>query len=192
MTATDRFPTELVSERLVIRPARPGDGSEFNEAVVESLPELAPWLHWAKEAPTVDVSEQDCRHAYGCFLLDEDMMVFFFERSTGKLVGGGGLHKADWKLRKFELGYWGRTTSIGKGLITEGANALADCAMSVLRANRLVLTCDERNGRSWKLAERIGFQFEGTMRNADFGPDGRLRNLRLYAKTSASYETPFK
>ena len=185
MAAPNTFPEQLLSERLLIRVAKPGDGPAYNAAVVGSLPELAPWLHWATVAPTLEVSEQACRHAHGCFLLDEDLMAFFFERSSGSLIGGGGLHKADWKLRKFEIGYWCKTGSGGRGLITEAVNAMSEYAMNVLCANRLVLTVDDRNIRSWRLAERTGFVFEGTHRNADFGPDGKLRDLRVYAKTAA-------
>jgi RimJ/RimL family protein N-acetyltransferase len=185
MPAVDTFPESIQTDRLFIRTAKPGDGPAYNQAVVESLAELAPWLHWAKTPPTLEVSESACRHAYGCFLLDEDMMALFFERSTGTLVGGGGLHKADWKLRKFEIGYWGRTGYTGRGLISEAVTALADHAMVQLRANRLVLAVDENNVRSCRLAEKTGFVLEGTHRNADFAPNGQLRNLRVYAKTSA-------
>ena len=184
MDASNSLPEQLQSARLLIRVARPGDGAEYNSAVVESLPELAPWLHWAQIAPSLEVSEKACKQAYGCLLLDEDFMALFFERSTGRLIGGGGLHKADWKLRKFEIGYWCRTGSGGKGLITEAVQAMAEHAMDAMRANRLVLTVDDRNVRSWQLAERAGFAYEGTHRNADFGPDGRLRDLRVYAKTA--------
>lgn len=179
------LPEQLLSPRLLIRSARPGDGPAYNAAVLESLPELAPWLHWARTPPTLEVSEQACRHAYGCLLLDEDLMALFFERSTGRLVGGGGLHKADWKLRRFEVGYWCRSGHGGQGLITEAVNTLAEHALTVLRANRLVIQADERNLRSCRLAERAGFVHEGTHRNADFGPDGALRNLRVYARTPA-------
>lgn len=185
MNPSNILPEQLLSPRLLIRVAKPGDGAAFNAAVTESLPELSPWLHWAKEAPTAQASEEACRHAYGCFLLDEDLMAFFFDRSTGQLIGGGGLHKADWTLRKFEIGYWCRTGHGGQGLITEAVQVLADHAMNVLCANRLVLQADERNVRSWRLAERTGFRYEGTLRNADFAPNGQLRHLRVYAKTAA-------
>jgi RimJ/RimL family protein N-acetyltransferase len=185
MPAPNTLPEQLLTERLLIRVAMPGDGQVYNAAVVESLPELAPWLQWASVAPTLDVSEKACRHAYGCFLLDEDLMAFFFDRTSGVLIGGGGLHKADWRLRKFEVGYWCRTGSGGRGLITEAVQCLSDYAMNDLRANRLVLTVDDRNIRSWRLAERTGFAYEGIHRNADLGPDGQLRHLRVYAKTAA-------
>ena len=185
MSAPNTFSEQLQSDRLVIRVAKPGDGEEYNAAVIESLPEMAPWLHWAAVAPTLAASEQARRHAYGCYLLDEDWMVFFFERASGRLIGGGGLHKADWKLRKFEIGFWCRTGSKGRGYVTEAVNTMSDYAMNDLHANRLVLTVADRNIRSWRLAERTGFVYEGTHRNADFGPDGNLRDLRIYAKTAA-------
>jgi len=185
MHAPNTLPEQLLSDRLLIRVAKPGDGPAYNAAVVESLAELSPWLAWAKTAPTLEESEAACRQAYGCFLLDEDLMAFFFERGSGQLVGGGGLHRADWKLRKFEIGYWCRTSFSGQGYITEAVNALSRHAMGVLRANRLVLTADERNLKSLRVAERTGFNYEGTHRNADFGPDGKLRCLRVYAKTAA-------
>ncbi|MBN8285719.1 GNAT family N-acetyltransferase [Zoogloea sp.] len=112
-------------------------------------------------------------------------MAFFFERGSGRLVGGGGLHKADWTLRKFEIDYWCRSGCGGQGLITEAVRTLADHAMTVLRAHRLELTVDDENRKSWQLAERAGFSLEGLHRHAGFTPQGKLRNLRVYAKTSA-------
>lgn len=90
MPALNTLPEQLLTERLLIRVAKPGDGQVYNAAVIESLPELAPWLQWASVAPTLDVSERACRHAYGCFLLDEDLMALFFDRTSGVLIGGGG------------------------------------------------------------------------------------------------------
>ena len=75
-------------------------------------------------------------------------MAFFLTRDSGELVGGSGLHKADWTLRQFEVGYWGRTRFAGSGLMTEGVRALARHAIDALGANRVFLTTDERNLRS--------------------------------------------
>ena len=185
MQLPDTFPEELFTPRLLIRPARPGDGEQFHAAILESQAELSPWLGWTFPPPSIEHTEMECRKAHGCYLLGEDLMVFFFERTAGLLVGGGGLHKADWKLRKFEIGYWCRTGYGGKGLVTEAVNALASHAMNELRANRLELTVDEDNTKSRLLAERAGFELEGVHRNAGFTPQGNLRNLCVYAKTAA-------
>ena len=179
------LPERLESPRLVIRVARPGDGAAFHEAVHASLPELAPWLGWVTPAPTLEQSELNCRRAHARYLLNEDLMVFFFDKASGVLVGGSGLHGADWTNRRFEVGYWARSGHGGQGLMTEGVRALADHALQVLGAHRVFLTCDDRNVRSWQLAERAGFTLEGLLRHERLDLQGRLRDTRVYARVSA-------
>ncbi len=184
MPILDRLPESLLSERLQIRVARPGDGAMFHEAIHDSHAELAPWLGWVSPPPTPAESEARCQSAHERFLRNEDLMALFLLRDTGELVGGSGLHKADWTLRQFEVGYWGRTRFAGAGLVTEGVCALARHAIEVLGAHRVFLTTDERNLRSRRLAERAGFEFEGTLRKDRLDLDGRLRNTRVYAMVS--------
>jgi RimJ/RimL family protein N-acetyltransferase len=181
MTFLDKLPETLHSERLLIRVARPGDGAMFNEGILDSHAELAPWLGWVTPAPTLAESEARCCAAHERFLRNEDLMAFFLTKDTGELVGGSGLHKADWALRQFEMGYWGRTRFAGTGLMTEGVRALARHALDALGANRVFLTTDERNERSRRLAERAGFELEGTLRKDRLDLEGRLRNTRVYA-----------
>jgi RimJ/RimL family protein N-acetyltransferase len=176
------LPEQIESERLIIRVARPGDGAMFNAAVVESLERLSPWLGWVSPTPTVEQSEASCRKAYARFLVNEDLMVFFFQKSDGVLVGGSGLHDANWDLRCFEVGYWGYTKFAGRGLITEGVSALSDYALERLGASRVFLTTDDRNVASWKLAERAGFQLEGVLRRDRGDLAGRLRDTRVYSR----------
>lgn len=176
------LPEQIESERLVIRVARPGDGAMFNAAVVESVERLSPWLGWVTPVPTVEQSEASCRRAYARFLLNEDLMVFFFQKSDGALVGGSGLHDANWELRHFEVGYWGHAKFAGRGLITEGVAVLSDYALDRLGASRVFLTTDDRNVASWKLAERAGFQLEGVLRRDRRDLAGRLRDTRVYSR----------
>lgn len=184
-SAADVLPEQIESDRLVIRVARPGDGAMVNAAIVESLPALSPWLGWVTPPPSVEQSELSCCRAYARFLLNEDLMALFLLKSDGALVGGSGLHHANWQLRQFEVGYWGRTAYACRGLVTEGVRALAEHALSVLRASRVWLTTDERNVRSWRLAERAGFELEGTLRHERLDLAGRLRNTRVYARVAA-------
>ena len=181
MSFVDHLPAQLESERLLIRVARPGDGAMFSEAILDSHAELAPWLGWVTPPPSPDEAEARCVAAHQRFLRNEDLMAFFLTKDGGELVGGSGLHKADWTLRQFEVGYWARTRFAGSGLMTEGVRALARHAIEALGANRVFLTTDERNERSRRLAERAGFEFEGTLRRDRFDLEGRLRNTRVYA-----------
>jgi RimJ/RimL family protein N-acetyltransferase len=182
MPSIDLLPETLTSERLLIRVARPGDGAVFNQAIHASLAQLSPWLGWVSPPPTLEESEFSCRKAYARFLLNEDLMVFFFLKDGGALVGGSGLHNANWTLRQFEVGYWGRSGYAGMGLMSEGVRALSDYALTELRANRVYLTTDDANQASWRLAERAGFALEGKLRNERFNLSGQLRTTRVYAR----------
>ena len=176
------LPEQIESERLIIRVARPGDGAVFHEAITESLAQLSPWLGWVTPAPAPEDSEASCRGAHERFLRNEDLMAFFFLKEGGKLVGGSGLHDADWDLRHFEVGYWGRSSYCGRGLMTEGVRALADHALDSLRATRVFLTTDTLNVASWKLAERAGFELEGILRNDRRSLSGGLRDTRVHSR----------
>jgi RimJ/RimL family protein N-acetyltransferase len=181
-TLLNSFPEKIETDRLIIRVAKPGDGAVFNAAIVSSLDVLSPWLAWVSPSPSVEESELSCRRAYARFLLNEDLMAFFFLKDSETLVGGSGLHNPDWKTRKFEVGYWCRRGYGGRGLITEGVSALTNYAFGSLRASRVFLTCDDLNTKSWQLAERAGYQLEGLMVNERFNLQGKLRNTRIYAR----------
>lgn len=178
----NQLPESLETDRLLVRVARPGDGAIFNAAIVESCELLKPWLGWVYPPPSLAESEASCRRAYARFLLNEDLMAFFIDKASGALVGGSGLHHADWTLRQFEIGYWGHSRFLGKGFITEGVMALTAYALQQLGANRVFLTTDELNMASWRLAERAGFQLEGTLRNDRLNIQGQLRNTRVYSR----------
>ena len=178
------LPERLETERLIVRVARPGDGAMFCRAIHESLDRLSPWLGWVQPPPTVESSEAHCKRAYARFLLNEDLMAFFLQRDSGALVGGGGLHKADWTLRQFEVGYWGHALHAGSGLVTEGVRALTEHALTALQATRVFLTTDDLNTASWRLAERAGFELEGVLRNERLNLQGRLRNTRVYSRVA--------
>lgn len=178
----NQLPAHVETDRLLIKVARPEDARVLNDAVLESLPQLAPWLSWVHPAPALDQSAIACRTAYARYLLNEELRVLLFLRATGELVGGSGLHHIDWALRHFEVGYWARTRFCGQGLITEAVNALASHALRELGASRVYLTTDARNIRSCRVAERAGFKHEGTLRNARRGLDGQLGDTRIYSR----------
>lgn len=175
-----RLPAELDSRRLLIRVAAPGDGLALSRAMADSLDRLQPWLPWATPAPNPLACEHTCRQAHARFLLDEDLMVFFFLKSTGELVGGGGLHNPRWDLLQFEVGYWGHAAHAGQGLIHEGMHTLVQHALHALRASRIFLTTDELNAPSRRLAERLGFRLEGTLRRERRNLQGGWRNTCVY------------
>lgn len=185
-------PERIVTGRLVIRCAQPGDGAVLNVAVCDSLDTLRPYVPWAGAVPTLADSEAVCRKAQARFRLREDLMMLIFERvgqdAEGALLGGTGLHRPDWKARRFEIGYWRRSGHEGRGIATEAVHAMARLAFDELRAQRVELRIDNLNRPSWRVAERCGFTLEGVLRSESLAPDGTLRDMRVYSKVRGAEE----
>jgi len=180
-------PECLTTPRLILRSACAGDAAAMNAAVVESLEALRPYMPWAQTAPSLAQSEAECRRMQARVLLREDLPLLMFERRAdggeGAFVGGTGLHRIDWAVRRFEVGYWCRTSRVGRGLVGEAVEAVTRCAFEQLRARRVEVRMDDANERSWRVAERAGFTLEGVLRCQSLAPTGEPRDTRIYART---------
>ena len=181
------LPEVIVGERVLLRPYRPGDGEAIWQAVDESRASLRPWLPWVDATKTVADSEMAARRAAGRWLLREDLTVGVWERATGSLLGGSGLHRMDWEIPRFEIGYWLRTAAEGKGYMTETVRLLCSFAFETLNANRVEIRCDARNERSANIPRRLGFVHEATLRNNSCNAAGELRDTLIFAMTPDDY-----
>lgn len=187
------FPECFETERLRIRAPLWGDGRAINEAIQESAEDLRKWLPFAQHIPTVLQSE-----AYICkdrlnFLERTDLVLHLFDKETETFIGSSGLHRMDWNAGRFEIGYWLRSSYVGKGLITEAVKGITNFAIHELDANRIEIRVDSRNIRSKNVAERAGFTLEGTLRNWRRDEFGDLIDLFIYAKVRGEeYERKMK
>ncbi len=185
-------PERIATERLVLRAPRRGDGQRVNDAIRVSHAALAPWMPWAGTMPTVDESEVHCRRQQARFILREDLVMLMFERNAdgdeGELVGGSGLHRIDWSLRRFEIGYWRKAGCEGRGYVTEAVRALSRMAFDSLAARRVEIRMDDNNVKSWQVAERAGFTLEAILRFDAATPQGEPRSTRVYARVIGAEE----
>lgn len=176
------IPESFETERLRIRAPLWGDGEALNDAVKESIEELRPWMPWAQQIPSLEESELGIRQARLKFLDRSDLRLMLTLKETGQLVGSSGLHRIDWEARRFEIGYWVRTSYSKQGYITEAVNGITDFAIRHLNANRIEIRCDSRNNRSSQVAIRAGFTLEAILRSEACDVEGVLRDTMIYAK----------
>ena len=179
-------PQSFDTERLALRCPQRGDGEAVFRAVLETLDDLRKFpasMSWALQQPSIVTSEVFCREAYARFLARTDLPFLAFRRDTGELVVATGLHRPDWDVPKFEIGFWRRTSAGSHGFATEAVRGLLDFALSRLCAVRVEALVDDENAAACALCERIGMTLEGTLRNERRAPDG-LRNTRIYAIVS--------
>jgi len=178
----DRFETE----RLLLRAPRPGDGAMLNASVLETLDDLRAFpasMTWAMEDQPVEKTEEFARRGAASWLLRTDFPMLGFLRDTGEHVVNCGLHRFNWDTRVFEIGWWCRKRFQGRGYATEAARGVTEFAFQHLGARRVWCGADENNERSWQIAQRLGFEHEGTLKSERCDPDGTRRTMRVYATT---------
>ncbi|MCA1062579.1 GNAT family N-acetyltransferase [Rossellomorea sp. AcN35-11] len=175
--------TEIETERLRLRMPQPGDGAKVNAAIKASLPELQPWLGFARSNPSVDDTETNTREAHAKFLTRESLRYLVFLKETNEFVGSTGFHNIDWTIPKFEIGYWIDSRMSGKGYMVEAVGKLTEFALTELKGKRVEIRCESTNNKSKAIPERLGYELEGILRNEDLSVDGeRLTDTCVYGK----------
>lgn len=180
------IPERLDGERTVLLAPRAGMGAEMAIVITQSLSHLRPWMIWAQQAPTAESAEMVVRRMQADFIARRDLCFHLYARradgSPGRLLGGTGLHRIDWAVRSFEIGYWIRPDASGRGHVGEAVRLLTALAFDRLAARRVEIRCDARNARSRAVAERAGFALEGVLRCDALGVDGSPRDTAVYAR----------
>ena len=104
-----------------------------------------------------------------------------FRASDSEFIGGTGFPRLDWTVPRFEIGYWCRTSCVGHGYVAEAVAAETRLAFASFGARRVEVRIDERNAKSRRVAERLGFEIEGRLRRDSLAPDGSARNTLIYS-----------
>lgn len=179
-------PERLDGPRTLLLMPRAGAGAEMALVVTQSLSHLRPWMAWAQEPPSAASAETVVRRMHADFIARRDLCFHLYARRAdggpGRLLGGTGLHRIDWTVRRFEIGYWIRPDAAGQGLVGEAVQLLTALAFDRLAARRVEIRCDTRNTRSRAVAQRAGFALEGVLRHDALGVDGTPRDTAVYAR----------
>jgi RimJ/RimL family protein N-acetyltransferase len=176
-------PDQLETSRLLLRCPNLEDTPILFEAIHESLPELKPWMPWATDDYSIDHAEEFIRRSIAQYVTQEDFRLSCFDKTTGHFIGNSGLHRINWDVPRFEIGYWCRTSETGKGYMTEVTRALSKLCFEHLKAARVEIRCDDLNQKSAAVAQRCGYTLEGVLKNNERNSKGELRSTRVYALT---------
>jgi ribosomal-protein-serine acetyltransferase len=156
---TPNIRIERVSEQRV---------KDFYNAYLESLPEL----FTAGFIDTTDPASEEVG-TWQDWLTEldkgwENDQQYFFqvvEVSTNQVVGGVFLNQVVRSHQMANLGYWVRTSQIGKGIATEAAKQAARYGFERLSFQRIEIVVEVGNLPSLRVAEKTGAVREGRLRN---------------------------
>jgi RimJ/RimL family protein N-acetyltransferase len=142
------------------------------------------WMPWATSLPTSVETEESVRKSNSRFLLREDLQLLLFDKTSNEIVGSSGLHRGDWQVPRFEVGYWIRKKYLNQGFAKEAVTAIADFAFMQLKAKRVEIHVASHNESSKKVALSSGFELEATLKNFELSLiDQRIVDKLIYVKT---------
>lgn len=140
------------------------DADELYGLVEANRPYLAAWMPWAAEQTlerTLNfIRTTRARHAENNGF--EMALVL-----DGRIVGAIGLANVDWVAGAANIGYWLDEAHRGRGLMTRAVEALTEHAFDELGLHRVEIRAAAENRRSRAIPERLGFEQEGVLRQAE-------------------------
>ena len=177
------FPEKIETERLYLRVCLPGDGKMVYESVQASIEDLKKWLPFANNTQVEEETEINIRKSYSQFLLREDIRIHIFRKEDDVFIGSTGLHRINWDVRKFEIGYWIDSRYQKNGYMVEAVERLVKFTFVDLQANRVEIRCDPENLNSRRIPEKLGFTLEGILKKDSLSADGKkLSDTCVFAK----------
>ncbi len=183
------LPEQLVGERVLLRPWRESDAIGLWEAIDSSRESLGEWMPWVVDYRTPDDAAPLIRRMRSWWLMRQDLVVGIFDKGSGQVLGGSGLHRIDWRIRRFEIGYWLRDSAVGHGYVTEAVRVLTRFAFEQLEANRVEIRMDPQNTRSRAIPVRLAYVYEGRLRQSIPDVHGAPRDADVFALTRHDYHT---
>ncbi len=125
---------------------------------------LREWLPWLDGIQKVDDVRLFIESTIKQYCGNDGFTAGIFYK--GNICGVIGYNCANWKNRHISLGYWLGEEFRGKGIITKACRAFINHAFDEWKLNRVEIRVAAQNWKSRAIPERLGFTFEGIVRQA--------------------------
>jgi ribosomal-protein-serine acetyltransferase len=150
----------------------------FLNLILQNRERLDRWMRWTSQVQT----RADAVTLFERFTTRYEDQAGFHAGLwyRGELVGGVACHNIDRQNNKAEIGYWLGERYTGKGLTTQACREVITMLFEREKIHRIEILCMTENQPSRAVAERLGFTFEGVLREAVWVTDG-YKDHALYS-----------
>ena len=134
---------------LVARWMRPTDVEALVDATRSSFDELHAWMPWATDLDQMTVEAITDFYERTQVEMSEHRSVAYLltvppdERPVGTVGAHARIDEGG-----VEIGYWVRTDTVGRGLVTRTVSAVTDAMLALPDVDHVEIHCDETNARS--------------------------------------------
>jgi RimJ/RimL family protein N-acetyltransferase len=154
--------------RIGIRRYCSNDVDALFDAVRESAGELSVWMPWCSANYSRADSETFVHSREAEWDKGEHYSFMIYDVESDLFLGGVGLNFIN-RVHKFaNLGYWVRTSHVGRGVATVAVRLAARFGLVELDFNRLEILTAIGNTASQRVAEKVGARREGVLRKRLF------------------------
>jgi ribosomal-protein-serine acetyltransferase len=182
---SERYMSERrVDDDIILRVLEPYHAEDLFALVDANRDYLRQWLPWVDEntSPRTTATfiatarqQQAAQQGY-------QMGIWYH----GQIVGTIGHHTIDWTNKITEIGYWLSAALQGRGIMTRACRAMTTAAFDDLHLNRVQIRCAIGNQRSSAIPRRLGYQYEGTLRQGQWLYD-HFVDLEIYSMLAAEW-----
>ncbi len=163
--------SKMPAKKVELRPPLLTDAAELAAAVSESLETLRRRMRWARPAMTQADAAAFLKRAFDEEAAGEAAHYLVIEVKSGKLAGVAALQKLSREPGNGEIAIWIRQSLQEKGLGTAAGKQLLELGLKQRKLQRLWLRVDPANRSARRVAQKLGFKYEGRLRR-----DKRLNN----------------
>ena len=175
-----------LDDDLSLRLHEPQYAEQVYGVAIANRDHISRWMPFLCESYDLEASREHARKCLQCFADRTSVTLTVLEH--GEVVGSTGW--TDWQDKELfdgrlsyasaDIGYWLAKDATGRGLMSRAVRAMTTLAFEEYGIKRLTIRAEPENEASWHVAERVGYQYEGTLRSvATF--DGRRVNHKLYS-----------
>jgi ribosomal-protein-serine acetyltransferase len=145
--------------------------------IAYNRPHLEPWLPWIRGVRSVQdakayITRSQMAYAGG-------QQIHFGIWYGNLLAGSVTVERIDPTNRLAELGYWLGSPYTGRGWMIASTSRVIHYLFDDRDLNRVEIRCEIENTASAQVARHLGFQLEGTLRQA-LWKDGKYADLYVF------------
>lgn len=158
-----------------LRRIRPGD----IEQVYAGLSHPQVIAHYGVFYPSLAATHEQMQW-YEQLLSDQAGIWWGLADDSDVLIGACGFNDWNHQHQRIEMGYWLLPHHWQRGLMQQALPHILRHALTNMGVHRIHLDIEPENVASWRLAEKLGFSFEGTLRDVEY-KGGRYLSLHQYS-----------
>lgn len=175
----------MVDDDITLRELYEKDAEPLFQLTDSNRTYLRTWLPWLDINKSVESTHWFIQNSLQ--QARDDVGAQFGIWFLGELVGVIGYHFLDKTNRSANLGYWLAERAEGQGIMTKACNMIVEDALEGKKLNRMEIRCAVENTKSRAIPERLGFTFEGILRQAEFCYD-HYNDMAVYSLLAQEYK----